>query len=158
MKRIVLALVVLLLLAASVSAQWFADSSENMLTGVTTYYVASQAEVSQNTLRDATVLIRWYTSGEREVVVHWGGFEVKEKATTYVRFGTETAVPLAIYGVSNSGEAQFLLNPAEFEAKLRSMKPEDTFVIQAVRAAGSVNTIARWKVGNLDAVLKAAGR
>jgi hypothetical protein len=158
MKRIVLALAVLLLLAASVSAQWISDSKENLLTGEKSFYVASMAEVSQGTLRDASVLIRWLPNGEMEAFVNWGGYSVKDNAPTFVRFGTETAVPLVIECLSGNGESQFLLYPDRFLAKLRTMKPEDTFVIQAARAAGSVTTVARWKVGDLDAVLKTSGR
>jgi hypothetical protein len=158
MKRIAFVLTMILLLSMTVSAQWVSDKQENLLTGETTFYTASVAEISQGTLSDATILIRWLPGNELEAFVSWGGYGVMDKAPTYIRYGSEKVIDLPIECLSSDKEAQFLLYPDRFLKKIRSMNPDDTFVIQSVRAVGYTNTVARWKVGNIDAILKASGR
>jgi hypothetical protein len=142
MRRIMV--VLLVVVAASVSAQWDAFESEDLMAGTTSVVIANIAGAQQGALRDPVIYIR----AGYEVFIHWGGYSV-DRGTIIImtRFDDKPPQPLPVT-LSTTREATFV----DARIILDQLKEATTFVASVNTSTGR-QMIAAWDVSGLvDAI------
>ena len=151
MKKFFVLMMVLILTVLSVSAQWQEYEEVDMMTDARMFALYQHAETSTNTVTAPLFVFRWSKEGVFEILMGWGGWPMLE-TDGLIRYGSNPAVPIEVIGLSNDLGSTHFGNPEEILAKIRTLPPSEYITVACTTVAG-VQSIAKFKVGDLQIIL-----
>lgn len=141
-------MVVLLVVAAALHAQWHYDSVEDMMAGTTSQVMVLGAEAAQGTLNPPALFVRTSDGSEYDVFVHWGGYTIwEDNPRLIIRYGENEPLQWGA-SLSTNKNSTFLPREGKVLEYFSELSDGGKVVMQVERSSG--NMTARWDMTGFD--------
>ena len=144
MKRVTL-MMVMVLTAATVFAQWGTDVAQDMMTGRVTHYIFSEAQVTSGTIGEPFLMIIYTEGNGYGAVVNFGGYSIDRSTRSIdIRFGDDVEQMAVV--VTSDRKGFMFRDPL---ALMSRMVNHDEVPMQTASATGR-RMLAMWSMDGFD--------